>query len=108
MSWATLSSTTSTPPTCAQTLHPVHGDGDHFTLTHTTDSHRKAPSTILTSILSQMTVYESLVFSGRLRHSRGTDLDIIFAFVQEARRSAMPSLVSRQVADPDPDLKPEM
>ena len=31
----------------------------------------------------QITVYESLVFSARLRHSRETEQDIIFAFVRE-------------------------
>ena len=33
----------------------------------------------------QITVYESLVFSARLRHSRETEEDIIFAFVREVR-----------------------
>jgi len=38
----------------------------------------------------QITVYESLVFSARLRHSRETEQDIIFAFVREVRCQRRP------------------
>ena len=34
---------------------------------------------------AQITVYESLVFSARLRHNRDTEQEIIFAFVREVR-----------------------
>ena len=33
-------------------------------------------------------MYESLVFSARLRHSRETEQDIIFAFVREVSRKS--------------------
>ena len=35
-------------------------------------------------------MYESLVFSARLRHSRETEQDIIFAFVREVRSRRRP------------------
>ena len=37
------------------------------------------------AICLQITVYESLIFSARLRHSRETDGHTIFAFVREVR-----------------------
>ena len=42
------------------------------------------PERSIASPHTQITVHESLVFSARLRHSRGIAADVIHAFIQEA------------------------